>query len=185
MGCHGGGHAACLRLDGAADLHKARLHWAGTAVVVVVLALAQAPFAGAPAHLAVAGVLSVDIQADHQARDIDQLVKGFTPFGQKELLVQVVAGCGVFLTYFTFDHQYKRLGPSHVPFALGKAQNRMRQGREGVCVGAWGHVAILEGGRQDFGPLNFGPQPRPQQMGPAPSREALTHVCMRAMHVTA
>jgi hypothetical protein len=92
VGRYSGGHATFLRLDGATDFYKARLDGASAAVMVVVLALAQPPFAGAPSHIAVGGVFCVDIQTDHEARGIDQLVKGLSPFGQEQLVVQVVAG---------------------------------------------------------------------------------------------
>jgi hypothetical protein len=132
--CHGGGHAACLRLDGAANFHKARFDGAGAAVMVVVLALAQAPFAGPPAHIAVGGVLGVRVQTDHQAGVIDQLVKGFAPFGQEELLVQVIVGRFAFTADFTFDDQHKGLGPAHAPQGVGKLQHRAGGGS--VCGGA-------------------------------------------------
>ncbi len=139
---NGGGHATCLRLDGAANFHKARLDGAGAAVVVVVLALAQPPFARAPAHVAVGGVLGVYVQAHHQARGVDQLVKGLAPFGQQQLVVQVVVRS--FLAYFTINHQHKRLGPAHAPLAVGEFQHRgvLFRWRGGAVARRGGHGEV-------------------------------------------
>jgi cytochrome c1 len=154
---HCGGHAAGLWLNGAANFYKARLYRPGAAVVVVVLALAQAPFAGAPAHVSVAGVLGVYVQAHHQARCIDHLVKSLAPFGQQEFVVQVVARRGGLLAvkvfYFALDHQHKGLGSAHPPQGVGQVQSRMRGVRVywGVCAGD--HGAILGGRWQHVGLL--------------------------------
>jgi hypothetical protein len=133
---YSGGHAACLRLDGAADFDKARFDGASAAVVVVVLALAQTSFAGAPAHVAVGRVCCVRIQADHQARGIDQLVKGLAPFGQEQFVVQVVGGLCAFLAHFAFNDQHKRAWSAHAPLGVGKVQHRVAGFRG--CGGAGG-----------------------------------------------
>jgi hypothetical protein len=157
---HGGGHAAGLRLYGAADLDKTGLDRAGAAVMVVVLALAEAPLAGAPAHVAVAGVLGVRIQADDQACGIDQLVKGFAPFGQEQLVVQVVAGGSRFGANFAFNDQHKGLGPTHPPLAVGKVQHRVTgyRGCGGVECRGVGHdegSGVVGLGQRAWGRRNF------------------------------
>ena len=123
---HGGGDTAGLRLNRAADLDEARFDGACTAVMVVVLALTQPPLAGAPAHIPVTGVRCVQVETNDHAGGIDQLVKVLAPFGQEQLVVQVVAGLSGPIAQavnFALDHEHKGLGPAHLPLAAGEVHH--------------------------------------------------------------
>jgi hypothetical protein len=91
-GGNGGGDVAVDLLVRETDLHQARLARPGATIVVVVLALAQTPFARAAPDISVAGMFGADVEAAQETESIDDAVGRLAMLGREQELVQVVGG---------------------------------------------------------------------------------------------